>query len=268
MTKRAWIVIAIIICVPVLVTLHFFIRWRRDNPVVADWKGDTSVVAYRDLELHEVIGSSAYRFRTGKFIGKIADRLTGPSLFRIEGDAGLELYAVADSSGRRIYTAGAPIPDGAFSGEKVTGVFAPSGSYSDDEVLCDDLAMILADRSAPYRFDPDDLAKVHQYEIYVCWDGSCVSANCPGVIAGPTERGRWYFIPAAEEVPEETENTSEESGEETTGETTGNTTGKADEDDGKTLAYEIVSADAAAVLRAFLTGIPANDARTTEITGD
>ncbi len=266
MTKRAWIVIAVIILVPVFVTLHFFIRWKRNNPVVADWKGDTSVVAYRDLELHEVIGSSAYRFRTGKFIGKIADRLTGPSLFRIEGDDSLELFAVADSSGRRIYTAGAPVPAGAFSGDVVTGVFAPSGSYSDDEVLCADVAMILADRSAPYRFDTDDLAKVHQYEIYVCWDGSCVSANCPGVIAGPTERGRWYFIPAAEDVPEEAATTAAESGEETAETTDAAET--ADEDDGKIAAYEIVSADAASLLRAFLTGTPLADARTTENSGE
>ena len=260
MTKRAWIVIAVIIIIPVVVTLHFFIRWKRENPVVADWKGDTSVVAYRDLELHEVIGSSAYRFRTGKFIGKIADRLTGASLFRLEGDSGSELFVVADSSGRRIYTSGAPVPAGAFSGENVTGVFAPSGAFSDDAVLCADVAEIIKDRQAPYRFDAEDLAKVRQYEIYVCWDGSCVSANCPGVIAGPTERGRWYFIPAAEDAPEETEITSEESGEETTA--------KADEDDGKTVAYEIVSADAAALLKAFLTGVPANDARTTEAAGD
>ncbi|MBO7377059.1 MAG: hypothetical protein J6V01_08185 [Clostridia bacterium] len=143
MTKRALIVIAIIIIIPVAITVYYFIGWRSDNPVVADWKGDTSTVSYHGTELHEVPGSSVYRFSVGKYLGKIADRLTGASLYRVEGDESGGLYAVVDSARTRLFTSGVPVPAGAFSGEKVTGVFTASGRYGDSKELNEAVGLIL-----------------------------------------------------------------------------------------------------------------------------
>ena len=254
MTKRAAIVIAIILIIPIAVTFHFYNKWKSDNPVVAEWKGDTSVVSFRNLELTEVVGSSEYRFRTGKYVGKISDRLTGPSLYRIEGDDTFALYAVVDSSRRRIFTAGEPLPAGAFSGEKVTGVFTGSGVFGDSEKLTSAVALILSDRSEPVLLESGELEKISTCDLYVCYDGSCVSAKKAGSVAGPTERGRWYFLPAD----------GAESAAESAAETEAETAGKGADEDAGTTVYEIVSADAVSAIKAFLSGVSAEDTTSQE----
>ena len=85
-------------------------------------------------------------------------------------------------------------------------------------------------------------SKIQQYDLYVCFDGSRISALSSGVVAGPTERGRWYFRPAEED--------DETDGEEQT--TGSDERGK--EADESVEVYEIVSVDAVSALKTFLTG--------------
>jgi hypothetical protein len=242
MTKRALAVIAVILIIPIAVTAVFYHKWKNANPVAAEWKGSTDTLVYRASTLKRVYGSDGFAFETGKFIGKISDRMTGPALYRVKGDADGELFAVVTSGSRYIFTESGKMPES--PSVKLTGVFIDGKgtmrTYADALALVTSLGELEPGTTLKLTGDKDDPPV---YVLWPCFGGSPVSTGPSGRIAGPTGRGRWYYLPC---VPEDGEDEVPEDG---------------------YPAAEILSKDDISILRKLITGKTESAGNTAESTG-
>ena len=203
MSKRALIVIGVIILLPIIFTLFFYISYCSDNPIVASYDGDVTRILYGDKTLIAVKGEESYRFRYGEYLGKIGDRNFGPSLYRVLDDEGDSYYAVADRDRNLLYTESGTLEDGVKT-EKSTVTRLVFDNYSviiegNDaktvgEALTGADAEPLELKPSTYR-DEDGNKQYRIYDIWLSYDGSAILTENAGKLFYLTEKKVWVFVP-------------------------------------------------------------------------
>lgn len=203
MSKRALIVIGVIILLPIMFTLFFYISYCGDNPLVASYDGDVTRISYKDKILVAVDGEENYRFRYGEYLGKIGDRNFGPSLYRVRDDEGGCYYAVADRDKDLLYTESGLLEDGVKTGNStVTRLVFDNYSVIIEAFEAQTVSNALSGadaeqielKPAKYR-DENGKDQYRIYDIWLSYDGSAILTENVGKLFYLTEEKTWAFVP-------------------------------------------------------------------------
>ncbi len=197
MSKKALIIIAIIILIPVLITIAAVSDWKRENEVVAEYGDNINTVIYGKLTLHEVPDNDSYMAEPGVFIGKVGDRLLGAGLYTLKYDTSGEIWALVTEKGTVIYTESGSLPAAAYAGESVTRIFFDSFQNpvaSKENVALLTEAFSLSSSSVSWTPDKDE--KTVSREIHYCYDGCAVSTVTVGTLIYFDKTGRWFYLPS------------------------------------------------------------------------
>lgn len=201
MSKRALVVIAIIIALPLLVTLFAYCSYCADNPVVATYGGDVRIIIYEEEQYHAVDGEGEYMFRFGEYLGRINDRTFGASLYRVMDDESGEYLAIADGQKRILYTRSGELEDGVRSDEsELTRVVLDNFAIIEENteniallsVLDKAVERVSIDMSAYVGEDGEKLYEY--YDVYFSFDGSAIVTEHNGRILHMTEKNKWYYV--------------------------------------------------------------------------
>lgn len=211
MTKRAFIIICLLMIVPLLLTGYLVYRHLEENPVVAKFGGNTGVIFYRGKELHAVPGDDVYLFRFGEYLGKVEDKVTGASLYRVRDDTTDGYFAISDGKKSVLYTMTGTIYDGFPTDDKgnantVTRVIINDFTfYSDSDVMIADF-IDFEEAGSTVEFRPsefvekgEDDEKITNYRVFsirYCYDGSAVSRKTDGFLYYFTETKSWIYVTA------------------------------------------------------------------------
>ncbi len=213
MSKKTLIIIAILILLPIIVTLCSYLNYRNNNPVVASYDGNVTRINYDGKTLIAVEGEENYRFRYGKYLGKIGDSNFGPSLYRVLDDETEEYYAVADRDKNILYTESGKLEDGIKTDEN----FVTRLVFDDYSVVIEGISAktvseaFSGESSTSFKMKPssyrDENGK-YQYRVYDIWvsfGGSAILTANTGKLYYLTEEKIWVFAPmdAYEEAVEE-----------------------------------------------------------------
>lgn len=208
MTKRALVVIAILILIPIIIVAVGISKFKSRNTVVAEYGGSIDIIEYGDLTLHRVRGEEEYNFRFGEFLGKVGDRLTGASLYLVKDDENCDYYAIADGTKRILYTESGELTDG-IRGENSVVTRVVFDDYLIEETDAEDIALITGIEGKKVSVDMTENQSYKYYDLYLSFDGSAILTEYYGRLILLTERDRWIYI-----SPEELEIAKEEYGDE------------------------------------------------------
>lgn len=210
MTKRALIVIAVLILIPVVAVLVAYGKWKDSNRVVASYGDSVDQVIYGDLTLNKIDGTDNYVFRIGKYLGKVGDRLFGSQLYTVKDDEDGFFYVLAGTDGQVLLSENGRMPKGSvvedLSAGKVTravlGNYLGFTDYSEDiRILANDLP-----DAETVRFTPEDYkeGEAVSYRYRACFNSYPVATEDCGFFAYLKEKKRWLYITAsAEETAKE-----------------------------------------------------------------
>jgi hypothetical protein len=208
MTKRALAVILILILTPIIVVTVAISQFQKKNAVVAEYDGSVEVIEYDSMTLLKVPGEDQYNFRFGEYLGKVGNRLTGASLYRVEGDKTGKYFAIADGTSKILYTR---------SGRLVDGNRKPDSSitrlvfddYFAEVTNEDDIAVLSRAGGKRISLDMSEHDSFKYYDLYLSFDGSAILTEHFGRLIYLTSREIWLLI-----TPEELEAAEEEYGDE------------------------------------------------------
>ena len=213
MTKKALIVIAIAILLPIALTLWAVNDYYKKNNVVAEYGGSVEVIEYDGKTLYMVKSEEGYNFRFGDYLGKVGDSMTGASLYRVKDDKTSKYYAIAQGAKRILYTESGSLIDGVKSESSVVTriVF---DNFAIEEKDADDIALILSPIGNKVSVDMSNYADGYKYyDLYVSYDSSAIVTDHIGRLIQLTEKEKWIFISpdaldsAEEEYGKDIENT-------------------------------------------------------------
>ncbi len=208
MTKRALIVIALIILIPIVFVLVAFGNFKDANRVVAQYSGNIDIIEYDGLTLHRVNGEFEYIFKFGEYLGKVNDAFTGAPLYRVADDSTGRYYAIAEGNRRVLYTETGKLIDG-IKTENSTVTRLIFDNYLLEETDPDDLALFTGFSGKKVSVDMSSYKQFKYYDLYVAFDGSAIITEYFGRLIYLTEREDWIFI-----LPEDREAAEEEYGDE------------------------------------------------------
>lgn len=203
MSKKALIIIAVLILLPIIVTLCLYIDHCQENPVVATYDGDVSRIKYNGKTLIAVEGEENYKFRYGEYLGKIGDTMFGASLYRVLDDNGKRYYAVPDRDKNILYTASGKLEDGVKNpNSKVTRlvfddyavVLEGEKAQTVSSAFMDDEAIVFTMKPSSYKDDEGKL-QYRVYDIRESYDGSAILTKNTGKLYYLTEKKVWVFVP-------------------------------------------------------------------------
>ncbi len=212
MTKRALIIIAIIVILPLLVTLFAYCDYCATNPVVAEYGGDVRVIVYEGVSYHAVDGDDEYMFRFGDYLGRVGDRTYGASLYRVKDDATGKYLAIANGTRRILYTESGELCDGIESEDSaVTRVVLDNFAIIEEDE--EDISLICALNGLTSRtvlemadyVDDDGTRTFEYFDVYFAYDGSAILTNQVGRIIHLTEKNKWLFVSHANVLDAEKE---------------------------------------------------------------
>ena len=197
MTKRALIVIAVIILIPILFVCYEFSGFREGNMVVAEYGGSVDIIEYDGKILHRVDGVE-YNFRFGEYLGKVGNSLTGAPLYLVADDDTGEYYAIADGKKRILYTE---------SGTLTDGVRTPFSRVTrfvlDDYLVCEEkthnVNMLIGIQGRRVSVDLSEYENGYKYyDVHLSFDGSAILTEYYGRYLYLTEKEIWLFVTAEE----------------------------------------------------------------------
>lgn len=196
MTKRAWIVIAILVLVPIIVLLSVASRFSRDNRVVAEYGGDVDIIEYEGMTLHRVYGDFDYKFKFGEYLGKVGDKLTGAPLYRVADDPTESYFAIAEGGKKVLYTATGELVDGVRSNfSRVTRVIFDD--YLVEETSPENVALIVGAEGKRVSVDMSEYpSSFVYYDLCLSFDSSAIVTEYFGRLIRLTEKDIWLYVSA------------------------------------------------------------------------
>lgn len=203
MTKRALIVIAVIILIPIIVIMHSVSRFKDSNNVVAEYGGNIDIIEYDGMTLYRVKSEFEYKFRFGEYLGKIGNSLTGAPFYLVADDETEGYYAIAEGEKKILYTRTGKLIDGVRTSDSV----ATRLIFDDFYIVEEDVDKISAIVDLSGKTVSADMSKYDSfkyYDIYLAFDSSAVITEYFGRLFYLTERGDWLYVsPEALESAEE-----------------------------------------------------------------
>lgn len=208
MTKRAFIVIVILILIPIITVMVGISKFNDRNIVVAEFGGNLDIIEYDSLTLHRVPGDEEYNFRFGEYLGKVGDKLTGASLYRVADDKTEKYYAIADGTKRILYTRSGKLADGV-RGDNSTVTRVVFDNYFIEVTDADEVSLLSGMGGKKVSLDMSEYDAYRFYDLYLSFDGSAILTEYYGRLFFLTERELWLFV-----TPEESDAAEEKYGEE------------------------------------------------------
>lgn len=205
MTKRALIIISILLILPIVITLISLIGLRLRNPVVAKWSEDAEGIIYKG-ESYLPVGEAGERlFAPGKYLGRIGDSHYGSPLYLVSGDrSGYLCYAYDGDTLILLSRTGKPL-DGIPSGGAPSCIKLGKTTTDDRETMA--LLLSLDELTDPAQFtDDDDLpidlntekykGKYTKYKIWEYWGETAIGLDSGARLYHMDESGNWYYVTA------------------------------------------------------------------------
>ena len=197
MTKRALIVISVIILIPIIFVCYKLFGFRTDNMVVAEYGGSVDIIEYDGKTLRRV-SDAEYNFRFGDYLGKVGNSLTGAPLYLVADDDTGEYYAIAEGKEKILYTE---------SGTLTDGVRTPFSRVTrfvlDDYLVCEEkthnINMLIGIQGRRVSVDLSEYKNGYKYyDVYLSFDGSAILTEYYGRYLYLTEKEIWLFVTAEE----------------------------------------------------------------------
>lgn len=197
MTKRALIVILILILIPIVTVTVAVSKFKEKNAVVAKYDGSVEVIEYDGMTLRRVPGEDEYNFRFGEYLGKVGDRLTGASLYSVEGDETGEYFAIADGTSKILYTKSGKLVDGIRKSYSVVTrmVF---DDYLAEVTEEEDIAVLSRAGGKKVSLDMSEHEDFKYYDLYLSLDGSAILTERFGRLIYLPSREMWLLVTPAE----------------------------------------------------------------------
>ena len=195
MTKRALIVIAVIVLLPIIFVGYKLSGFMDGNRVVAEYGKNVDIIEYDGKTLYKV-EDVEYNFRFGEYLGKVGDSLTGAPLYLVADDDGGEYYAIADGKERILFTE---------SGELVDGVRTPFSRVTrfvlDDYFVCEEdvhnINLLIGIQGRRVSVDLSEYKNGYRYyDVYLSFDGSAILTEYYGRYLYLIEKELWLFVTA------------------------------------------------------------------------
>lgn len=194
MTKRALIVIAVIVLIPILVVAYKLLGFKSGNKVVAEYGGSVDIIEYDGKTLYRVDGVE-YNFRFGEYLGKVGDSLTGAPLYLVADDSTGTYYAVARGRERVLFTESGELTDGTrtpFS--RVTRLVL--GNYVVVEENVHNINALTGIQGRRVSVDLSEYKNAYRYyDAYLSFDGSAIVTEHYGRFLYLTGKDIWLFVP-------------------------------------------------------------------------
>lgn len=197
MTKRALIIIAVLMILPVLVVIDRYKDWKTKNETVAEYGESVDEVIYGEKKLLKVEGSDEYIFRPGKYLGKVGDRYFGTQLYLLRDDESDGYYVMAGNDGYVLMNESGKMTDGLRrqSSSITRAIIDDYASYTDD---ADEIKLLTGgyglDRG--FTFTPSDYGEgeYSEFTVGVCFDGSAVSTEKICRFIFIKEKNKWIRL--------------------------------------------------------------------------
>ena len=200
MTKRAWIIIGIIVLVPVLITGIVLLKWKINTPVVASYGDSVDELHYGQKTLYAVPDPDSYMAELGSYLGKVGSAWTGAPFYTVKYDKTGEIWALVTEKGTVLYTESGELPAAAYGGNRVTAVYFDSFTHRTVENTQRALlAAIPGTSGTAALWQPSEKEASATYRMHFCYGDSAVSTVSPGTLLWFKDSGLWYFLPDAEE---------------------------------------------------------------------
>lgn len=194
MTKKALIIIAIAILIPIVITLAVVNKYNIDNRVVAEYDGSIEVIVYDGLTLRMVKGDTDYNFRFGEYLGKVGNSMTGASLYRVKDDATGKYYAIADGARRILFTETGELVDG-IREENSTVTRVIFDDYLIEEKAPENITLLMAPKGNKVSVDMSNYVDGYKYyDLYLSFDSSAIVTEYFGRLIKLTEKDKWIYI--------------------------------------------------------------------------
>ncbi len=208
MTKRALVLIALLMILPIAVAFYAVGKYKDMNPVVAEYCGDVDIIEYDGVILRRVEGSEDYRFRFGEYLGRVGDPLTGAPLYRVLDDDTGSYFAIAEGKSGILYTRSGKLVDG-IKGEDSIATLLVFDDFLVVEKYVDIIEKITGTSGKRVSVDMSKFPEFKYYDLYLAFDSSAIVTEYFGRLIYLTERESWILI-----SPEDLELAAEEYGDE------------------------------------------------------
>jgi hypothetical protein len=208
MTKRALVVIAILMILPILVALYAAEKYKENNQVVAEYCGGLDIIEYDGVKLRRVEGAEEYRFRLGEYLGKVGNALTGAPLYRLLDDETGSYFAIVEGKSRILYTKSGKLVDGV-KGEDSIATLLVFDDFLVVEKYVDIIEKITGASGKRVSVDMSKFPEFKYYDLYLAFDSSAIVTEHFGRLIYLVERESWILI-----SPEDLELAVEEYGDE------------------------------------------------------
>ena len=204
MTKRALIVIAVILLIPILFVGYKLLGFKAGNKVVADYGGNVDIIEYDGKTLHRVSGVE-YNFRFGEYLGKVGDSLRGAPLYLVADDDSGDYYAIAEGKEKILYTESGKLTDGVRSPfSRVTRLMLDDYLVVEENVH--NINALIGVQGRRVSVDLSEYKKgFRYYDVYLSFDGSAIITEYYGRYLYLTEKEIWLFVTAEDVAAAEEE---------------------------------------------------------------
>lgn len=193
MTKRALIVIAILMLIPIIVIMIAASRFKDSNIVVAEYDGNIDIIEYDGMKLHRVKSEFEYKFRFGEYLGKVGNSLTGAPLYLVADDDTGSYYAIAEGGKKILYTKTGRLINGVRHSESVATRLIFDDFYIVEEDV-DKISAIVDLSGKKVSADMSKYDSFKYYDIYLAFDSSAIITEYFGRLYYLTERGDWLYV--------------------------------------------------------------------------
>ena len=193
MTKRALVVIAILMILPIVVALYAVEKYKENNQVVAEYCGGLDIIEYDGVKLRRVEGAEEYRFRLGEYLGKVGNALTGAPLYRLLDDETGSYFAIVEGKSRILYTKSGKLVDGV-KGEDSIATLLVFDDFLVVEKYVDIIEKITGASGKRVSVDMSKFPEFKYYDLYLAFDSSAIVTEHFGRLIYLAERESWILI--------------------------------------------------------------------------
>lgn len=193
MTKRALVVIAILMILPIVVALYAAEKYKEKNQVVAEYCGGLDIIEYDGVKLRRVEGAEEYRFRLGEYLGKVGNALTGAPLYRLLDDETGSYFAIVEGKSRILYTKSGKLVDGV-KGEDSIATLLVFDDFLVVEKYVDIIEKITGASGKRVSVDMSKFPEFKYYDLYLAFDSSAIVTEHFGRLIYLAERESWILI--------------------------------------------------------------------------